>query len=321
MIDFLVLPTFQLTTLSLAIEMLRLLNRAAKDRLIRWRVIADGHKAVSASNGLSVNITHDIKDISDSEILFVCASFDIDVHYSESIGAKLRRLSRSGTILGGLDTGAFVLARAGLLKNKKVTLHWESIPLFIETYPDINVTYDLFDVDNKIITSPGNIATFDLFFHLIEGWFGSELAQSISNLMIREPYGALRAEQRPFVDQDINLSDSRLRAAIAIMNGTVDEPVPLANIAHRVGVSERHLARLFQRFTGRSPYRFYFELRLQYAKRLLAGSNLKIVDVAVACGFKSLSAFSHAFKKAFGVAPNSARHYNVGSDIIRGPRQ
>ena len=77
--------------------------------------------------------------------------------------------------------------------------------------------------------------------------------------------------------------------------------------ATRAYLSGRQLIRLFKRHTGRTPQRYYLDLRLTHADRLLKQTNLPLSEVALACGFPSNSALSHSYKRYRGVSPTDAR--------------
>jgi len=94
---------------------------------------------------------------------------------------------------------------------------------------------------------------------------------------------------------------------IGLMESSMDDPMPVENLVALSGISRRQIERLFERELGRSPNRYYLELRLERAHLLLVSTNLPVVEVAVACGFISPSHFSKVYREAYGCAPHRTR--------------
>jgi transcriptional regulator GlxA family with amidase domain len=86
---------------------------------------------------------------------------------NKSAFAWLREEYNRGVAVGGLCTGAHVLAQAGLLSNKRCAIHWENLPGFAEAFPQANVFADLFEIDQNIYTCAGGTAALDMMLKLI----------------------------------------------------------------------------------------------------------------------------------------------------------
>lgn len=98
-----------------------------------------------------------------------------------------------------------------------------------------------------------------------------------------------------------------LNRVIAIIKSRTANPPSLDELAHEVGISRRHFFRAFKQSTGKTPYTYVAEHRLQRAADLLRASNLSATEVALECGFASSSHFTVAFKRAFGASPTEFR--------------
>ena len=121
-----------------ALEPLRVANRFAGE-VFSWRFVSMDGEAVAASNGIPVSVTADLDGIGRPDLAVVCASYDQEAGMVRPVLNEMRRLARNGTLLAGVDTGAFLLAEAGVLDGYRATCHWETLPAFRETYPDIDV--------------------------------------------------------------------------------------------------------------------------------------------------------------------------------------
>jgi transcriptional regulator GlxA family with amidase domain len=94
---------------------------------------------------------------------------------------------------------------------------------------------------------------------------------------------------------------------IELMEANLSEPLSLVEIADHVGLSRRQIERLFRQEMGRSPARYYLEIRLDRARHLLIQSTMPVVEVAVACGFVSASHFSKCYRELYARSPQQER--------------
>ena len=105
----------------------------------------------------------------------------------------------------------------------------------------------------------------------------------------------------------LGLRHPKLLEVANLMEQNLEEPLERTDLARSVGLSTRQLERLFRKYLHRSPARYYVELRLERARRLLQQTNIPIIDVALACGFVSASHFSKCYRDFFGKTPRRER--------------
>jgi transcriptional regulator GlxA family with amidase domain len=91
------------------------------------------------------------------------------------------------------------------------------------------------------------------------------------------------------------------------MEANIGEPLSTEDIARLVGVSRRQLERLFRQHLDALPARWYLELRLERARRLLRESAQSILQIGLSCGFASAPHFSNAYRSHFGRTPRDER--------------
>ena len=96
-----------------------------------------------------------------------------------------------------------------------------------------------------------------------------------------------------------------------MMESHIEDPISTATIAGDIGVSLKTLELLTKKHLGFTPAKYYLRLRLQTARRLVLDSNLAILEISVRCGFKSLSAFSRAFRYRYSHSPLQLRNSNL----------
>ena len=306
-IAFLLLPRFSMIAFFSAVEPLRVANRLAGRPLYRWELVTDGVATVGASNGMRLVADAALDELGPVPLLFVCASFDHERYTSPGMLARLRQMAAHGTVLGALDTGPFVLAAARLLEGRRVTLHWESAAVFRERYPQLDVSDELFEIDRGRITCAGGTAAMDLMLHLIAARHGDALARDVSEQLIHQRIRARNDHQRMELALRLGTANSRLVRSVALMEKHIDAPLAQREIANHVGISLRHLERLFVSNLGRTPSAYYRHLKLKRGRELLTQTDMSVLDVALACGYASAAAFSRAYAAQFGHSPRAAR--------------
>ena len=188
---FLLLPGFSVMGFVSAVEPLRVANRF-RGELYRWHVMSLDGGPVLASNGMSLNADGALEPLARGDTLLAVAGFEPLKCYGPALERWLRKLDRDGVRLGGSDTGAFVLAEAGLLDGHRLTLHWEALDAFKESYPQLEATQELFEIDGSRITSAGGTASIDLMLDLIAQTHGSDLAVQVSEQFV---LGRIRPRQ------------------------------------------------------------------------------------------------------------------------------
>jgi transcriptional regulator GlxA family with amidase domain len=219
----------------------------------------------------------------------------------------LRRLARNGCRLGALSTGSYLLAWAGLLDGFRCTVHWENLDAFREDFPTLDATGELFEIDGARLTCSGGTASMDMILSLIAEAHGRDLAAQVAEQFIHERIRDTHDHQRMSLQGRLGISHPRLLQVIALMEEHLEEPLARAELARRAGLSTRQLERLFRRYLGRTPTRFYLELRLHRARALLTQTAMSILNVALACGFVSASHFSKCYREFFHKMPREER--------------
>ncbi len=306
-IAFLTLPNYSMIAFSSAIEPLRMANRLASETLYEWPVVTLDGAPVPASNGLLTAPNYALDQLKQADIVFVCSGVDVSGVYSRELQKALCKLDRERVKLGGLCTGTYLLARCGLLDGYRCTIHWENMASMREDYPHIHLTSELYEIDRNRYTCAGGSAPLDMILNLITEHHGGKLSANISEQFICDRIRGRHDRQRTPLQQHLGATQPKLIEAVSLMEANIEEPMTLDEISHYVGVSRRQLERLFQRYLNTVPTRYYLELRLNCARRLLLQTNKSIVDVALACGFVSPPHFSKSYRDFFGVPPRNER--------------
>lgn len=304
---FLLVPGFSMIAFAAAVEPLRMANRVSGKTLYQWTAVSVDGEPISASNGLSITPDTEMSDINTCDGLFVCSGVDIyDVDIKPYI-APIKRFVTMKVPLGALCTGAYILARIGLLNGYRSTIHWESLASLREEFPAIIVSSELFEIDRDRFVAGGGTAPLDMMLHLISQKHGNDLAVNISDMFTCERIRGRHDRQRMPLQQRLGSRQPKLIEAVSLMEANLEEPMSLDELARHVGVSRRQLERIFQKHLQCVPTRYYLELRLQRARQLLLQTSMSIVDVAFACGFVSAPHFSKCYRDCYGIPPRDER--------------
>jgi transcriptional regulator GlxA family with amidase domain len=220
----------------------------------------------------------------------------------------LRGLASRDVALGGIDTGSYLLARAGLLDGYHCTIHWQDMETLLLDFPDIIVSSHLFEIDRNRYTCSGGTAPMDMMLNLIarlDG--GGEIAGAAADLLIHDRMRPERDRQRIPLRQRLGTAQPRLAEAIVIMEANLEEPLRLGEIAHHMALSPRQIERLFRNKLACTPGQYYMELRLNRARQRLLHTDESVTAVAQSLGFRSVSHFSRRYSAFFGVTPSDER--------------
>ena len=276
-IAVLLLPRFSLMALSAVLEPFRIANRLAGRELYHWRFVSPEAGRVEASSGLPITAELSVRDPITAQRVIVCTSFEPMAAAGRDVLRWLRRLDRKGAELWAVDTGAFLLAEAGLLAGRTVTLHWESIAAFAELYGKVETRRSLFERSGRVATCAGGTAGIDLALTAIAAEHGTSLALDIADQLIHQGIRDAQAPQQVAPMRRYGTRNPTVLAAIDLLQRSIEQPPSLAQAAAALGVSPRQLQRLFATHLGRSFKRFDRELRLERAKELLEQTSLSVL--------------------------------------------
>lgn len=304
---FLLLDNFTMIAFAGAIEPLRIANRMAGRTLYEWRLVSETGAPVAASNGVVLQVDGGLDAAAGEAVILVVGGINVKAAITRPILTWLRREARRGLAVGALCTGAQVIAEAGLLDGRRCTIHWENRDSFEEDFPEIELSPNVYVIDRDRYTAAGGTASTDLMLKLIARRHGAELANLVADQMIHTSIRSDKDAQRLSIPTRIGVRHPKLAGIIAQMEAHIEDPVSPADLAREGGMSTRQLERLFNRYLGRSPKRYYMDLRLGKARNLLLQTDMSVINVALACGFTSPSHFSKCYRALYKTTPYRER--------------
>ena len=306
-VGFLLIPNFSLLAFASAIEPLRAANRMSGKELFSWVISSPTGATAEASNGVKVDAQGTPEMLQYCRLVFVCAGLNVKAYAGKETLNLIRRLDRKGAIIGAICTGTYLMAAAGLLDERRCTIHWENIDGLAEEFPLLEITNELFEIDDKRVTCSGGTASLDMILYLIAQVHGKSLAAQVSDQFIHDRIREPSDRQRMELRSRIGVSHPKLLAIVGLMEQALEEPLSQTELAIKANLSTRQLERLFKKYLATTPTRYYLNLRLARARQLLRQTSLSILSIALACGFVSASHFSKCYREVYGRTPRAER--------------
>jgi transcriptional regulator GlxA family with amidase domain len=165
----------------------------------------------------------------------------------------------------------------------------------------------LFVIDRDRFTCGGGVAPLDMMLSMVRDHLGPDIAGQITDVFSLDRIRPENHPQHVHLRAKVGLTHENLIEAAALMAANIEEPLPMDEVARLVGVSRRQIERLFKRYVGVAPTKYYLDLRLNKARELLQQTSMSIMEISIACGFVSNPHFSHCYRKLFGHAPSVER--------------
>jgi len=220
----------------------------------------------------------------------------------------LHHMYAKGSYICSVCVGAYVLAKAQLLDNKKATTHWIVEEQMEKEFPLIKLDVDKIIIeDQNIITAGGVSAYIDLALYLIRKFISIETAYQCANYLVVD---AGRTSQKHYK----NLAgaytgeETDLKDLLMWIDRNIHYPITLADLAKQLHVSERTLMRRFAKEIGVLPTRYLQNIRVQKAKELIINSNRSFEHITFDVGYEDISSFRRLFKKMTGLSPGEYRN-------------
>jgi len=222
------------------------------------------------------------------------------------LSALLKKIAKLSIAVGGLWNGAWYLGAAGLLDGYRCAIHAEQRTALAERVPHASVCHDALAFDRNRMTS----ATPNGAFEMMIRWLGVGSSQQLADAVLdtldadQSKFRSVHKPQQPKVSK-------ALREVIGLMEANLEEPLSPEQISAVIGLSTRQIQRLFKDQLSTTPQKYYFQLRITEARRLIQNSDASIFDVSIACGFVSCTHFSRSYSAFFGHPPSKEVRHEI----------
>ena len=288
-------------------------------------VVAPHARPLTTNSGLSIvphRTTRGVRGEIDT-LVVAGGSGILEAIEDERLVRWVQRTAARSRRVASVCSGAYMLARAGLLDGRRAATHWASAKDLARRHPAIEVDPESIYVrDGNVWTSAGVTAGMDLALALVEEDLGRSTALEAARwlvVFVKRPGGQsqfsshLRAQ----------LADRRpIRELQEWMAANLAEDLSVPALAARASMSERNFARAFSREVGMTPAAYVEALRVDQARLRLESSGQKLEAVAHDCGFGTVETMRRAFHRRLGVGPAGYRDRfktEGGTDADRDP--
>ncbi len=302
----LLIPRFSMISLLCATEPMRVANYLLAGVAYGLDFLSDSGPVVTASNGMELKATP-LTEAQAYDCLLVCASYTPERFTKEATLGVLRRRARHGAAIGSLENGSYLLARAGVARGQKLTAHWNSLPTYRAIFSDVDFVDQVYTTSDGLMSCSGGFSATDLLLHFLEQRHGRQFAARVGNQLLAaqsRPPEARQSGSLGVLGEALSPSVAR---ACQMMEASVGAPRTIEAIGAELGLSRRHLDRLFERELATTAKRFYLAMRLERARRLVQHTSMPLHDVAWSCGFDSYSSFTTSFRRKFAASPRTDR--------------
>ncbi|MCF5704379.1 MULTISPECIES: GlxA family transcriptional regulator [Pseudomonas] len=221
----------------------------------------------------------------------------------------LRREAPSAQRVVSVCSGAFLLAKAGLLDGCRAATHWAMCETLRERFPTIEVDADaIFIQQGAVWTSAGVTAGIDLALALVEADAGREVALQVARELVvylKRPGG--QAQYSTLLQAQVQDSPLFEPLHLWLMDNLGDPRLSVERLAEQARMSLRNFTRVYKQNTGRTPSKAIELFRLEAAKRLLENSAHNIGKVARLCGFGDEERLRACFQRHLSISPRDYR--------------
>ncbi|MFB9930179.1 helix-turn-helix domain-containing protein [Amycolatopsis halotolerans] len=221
--------------------------------------------------------------------------------------AAIQRADARGARLMSFCTGAFTLAQAGVLDDRRATTHWQWAEAFTAHYPRVRLEPDvLFVEDGTVFTAAGSAAALDLSLYVIQRDHGAEIANTVSRRLVFT--GHREGGQRQFVERPMpEIPDASLAPILEWARQHLDQPLAVTDLAARASTSAATLHRRFRAELGTTPLAWLTAERVTLARRLIERGEQGLDRIAARTGLGTGANLRLRLRRHTGLSPSEYR--------------
>ena len=269
-----------------------------------------GGADIRCSNRLIMRAHCDIQEVTECDLLLIPTigdSIDKVLSQNSDLIPHIKRLANTKADIASNCSGAFFLAKAGLLDGKVATTHWGYASKFKADFPLVDLQENQFVTQSKnqsgnIFCAAGGSAFYDLGLLLIERYCGREISTQVAKTQIID---SKRGNQNSYTNVTLHKphSDQLVKQVQEFIEENFRQAMQVSNLAAMVNITPRTLNRRFQSCVAMRPIEYIQAVRIEQAKRLLELGDVTIKSLAEQVGYDDISSFTRLFKRATELTP------------------
>jgi transcriptional regulator GlxA family with amidase domain len=320
-IGFLVAPPFELICLAGPIGVFSNANLVEENQCryeIKIISTEKGNYVTSADGSRMGPATHYTKFQGALDTLLVVGGQGCLKPVTPSLRAWLRQRAKRVRRLGSICVGTFILAEAGLLKNRRAVTHWLYCSELSRLYPDVKVELNpIFTKDGNIYTTAGVSAGIDLALALTEEDEGFKSANWVARHMVlfmrrsgdQAQYSTVLREQE-------KVSEPGFKNLPAWAMANLRQKLDVESLAKFASMSPRTFVSRFQKEFNMTPALWIRSLRVEAARDRLESTSDGLKQIAVSTGLRDELSLRRAFVSHFGISPRDYRQQIRGKSLL-----
>jgi transcriptional regulator GlxA family with amidase domain len=304
-------------------EVFSIADRLGGDAGYSIEVVSASGEPVRSSSGIALGCDRSLRACRGPiDTLLVAGGMGVpDAERDEALRGWLRGAAARSRRVASVCTGAFLLARAGLLDGRAATTHWSACETLARRHPTLRVDADrIFVRDGDVWTSAGVTAGIDLALALVEGDLGRERALEVARWLVvfsKRPGG--QAQFSASLDLQ-RASGGRLGPVQDLILSNVGDNLTVEALAEHAGMSGRSFSRAFRREMGLTPAAYVEAVRVERARLALESTNAPVDAIARDCGFGTPETMRRAFARRLRVGPAEYRG-RFGATLEQRPQE
>jgi AraC family carnitine catabolism transcriptional activator len=307
-VSFILCPRFPMLAYALAREVLEIANEIEGAPLFTWDTRIPGHTEADASNGaVMAPDRRDWNGADQVDLALVICGDTLPARIPNGFQTFLAQIDQTGGRLGGVATGALILARIGHLDGRRAVVKRHPGHEADDTLAGIAISDRPHVLDDRRLTVVGGTAVATALCAWIAGIATPALAEEVSRALstgrMPDLPNASTADTEPetaSADPVIAMMEQQMRAHLAA-------PLPLSDLADALGLSRKALRGRCVRALGVKPSDHYLALRLKHGADLLRHTAMPVSEIAREAGFETLAGFSRSVRNNLGVSPSAMR--------------
>ena len=287
-----VLPGAALFELGVVCEVFGIDRRDTGGPAFEFTVCTPDPGPIPTRAGFDLAVQAGLEAAARADLVVVLPSEGVATVVPEPVPGALRAAGARGAWVLSLCTGAFVLARAGLLDGRRCTTHWMHSERLAAEFPAAIVDPSVLYVEDRgVVTSAGTAAGIDACLHLVRRELGAAAAAAIARRMVVPPHRD--GGQSQFIATPLPQEADTLAPLLAWMIENLADELSVPDLAARAVMSERTFARRFRAEMGTTPAAWVTRQRLLRAQELLERTEVGVEEVASRSGFATSAILRH----------------------------
>jgi transcriptional regulator GlxA family with amidase domain len=298
-----------LSSLILSVEVINLANEyfKTKDKQPVFTISIVGNSNQNNNSGSFIVQPHKtIQEVNHADLIIIPSlgnDIEAALKQNKQLIEWVTNQYKNGAEIAGLCTGTFILAAAGVLKDKQCSTHWNAANIFGSMFPEIDLAIDKIITEaHGVYTTGGALSSMNLVLHIIEKYYDRDTAIYCAKVFEIDPD---RNSQSGFIifSGQKNHEDKEIKKAQLFIEQHVGSKIVIEELSSQFSIERRNFDRRFKKATGNTPVEYMQRVKVEAAKKSFEATRKTINEVMYEVGYSDVKTFRELFKKITGMSP------------------